>query len=154
MEDSLKVIVFRMNDQRYGVDVQEVLSIEKLQHITEVPQTSEFIKGVINLHGEIMPVIDLKERLSLGETAPEGQSRFLIVSIKAIRVGLMVDEATDVMDISTDTVEPAPDVVNGVNKAFLKGVAKLENSLLILLNLEHILNFDEVNEMKEVVEED
>ncbi|WP_164667701.1 chemotaxis protein CheW [Virgibacillus doumboii] len=154
MEESIKVIVFRMNDQRYGVDVQEVISIEKLHHVTEVPQTSEFIKGVINLRGEIAPVIDLKERLALGQTAYADQSRYLIVSINDIKVSLMVDEATDVMDINKDAVEPAPEVISGVNKPFLRGVAKLEDELLVLLDVEHILNFDELNEVKEVVEEE
>ncbi|MFD1360418.1 chemotaxis protein CheW [Lentibacillus salinarum] len=153
MNESIKVVVFRMGEQRYGVDIQNVLGIEKLQTITEVPQTSAFIKGVINLRGDITPVIDLKERLQLGEAEHAEHTRILIVNMNDIQVGLIVDAATDVMDIDLSSVEPAPEVINGVNDSFLRGVAKLEDNLLILLDLKYVLNFDEVNEVSEIIED-
>ncbi|HLR63382.1 MAG TPA: chemotaxis protein CheW [Lentibacillus sp.] len=153
MDESIKVVVFRMGEQRYGVDIQNVLGIEKLQTITNVPQTSAFIKGVINLRGDITPLIDLKERLQLGKTEHAEETRILIVNMHDIQVGLIIDAATDVMDIDLSSVEPAPEVINGVNESFLRGVAKLEDNLLILLDLEHILNLDEVNEVSEIIED-
>ncbi|MGP4105641.1 chemotaxis protein CheW [Virgibacillus sp. L01] len=153
MDEFLKVIVFQLDEQQYGVDIQEVLSIEKLQHITEVPQTSDFIKGVINLRGEITPVIDLKERLRIGETRRTGETRVLIASMNNVQVGLIVDAASDVVDIDPNVIEQASQIVNGVKESFLKGVAKLENRLLVLLDLEHVFNFDEINEVKEIAED-
>ena len=153
MHETTKVVVFLMGSQPYGIPIENVLGIEKLHTITEVPKTSDFIKGVINLRGEITPVLDLKERLQLGETAHTEQTRILIVTISDMQVGLIVDAATDVMDIDSAIVEDAPEVINGVKDSFLKGVVKLADRLLILLDLEHILNFDEVNEVNEIIQE-
>ncbi|TMN21393.1 chemotaxis protein CheW [Lentibacillus cibarius] len=154
MEDSMKVIVFQMDQQKYGANVMEVLSIEELENITSIPRTSEFIKGVVNLRGEITPVIDLKQRLRLGETSREKGTRMLIVQMGDVQAGLLVDEASDVVDIDTSTIEPAPEVINGINESFIKGVAKFDDSLLILLEMDQILNLEEVNELKEAAEEE
>lgn len=152
MEGSIKVVVFRMGEQRYGVDIRNVLGIEKVQTITDVPQTYDFIKGVISLRGDITPVIDLKERLQIGETEHAEQTRILIINMNTIQIGLLVDEATDVMDIDADHVEPTPEVLNGINASFLKGVAKVGDDLLVLLELEKVLTLDEVNQVSEVIE--
>ncbi|MFD2044945.1 chemotaxis protein CheW [Ornithinibacillus salinisoli] len=153
MENYMKVIVFTLKEQRFGVNVQQVLSIEKLQEITKVPRTSDFIKGVINLRGETIPIIDLKERLHITETEMTNENRILIVNVEDVQVGLIVDSATDVIDIATELVEPAPKMIGGVHEVYLKGVAKLENELLILLDLEQIIDLEETTEVKEVVEE-
>ncbi len=153
MRDSIKVIVFHMSGQKYGASVMEVLSIEELESITSVPRTSDFIKGVVNLRGEITPVIDLKQRLRLGETERIKGTRMLIVEMGDVKAGLLVDDVSDVMDIDASTIEPAPEVINGVNESFIQGVAKLENSLLILLKMDQILNLEEVNELKQAAEE-
>ncbi|MFA1820884.1 chemotaxis protein CheW [Virgibacillus oceani] len=152
MDASMKVVVFLMGKQQYGMPVENVLGIEKLHMITSVPKTSDFIKGVINLRGDITPVLDLKQRLQLGETAYAEQTRILIVTMNDMKVGLMVDGATDVMDIDSTIVEDAPEVINGVKESFLKGVAKLEDKLLILLDLEFVLDLAEINEVNTIME--
>lgn len=152
MEESIKVVVFRMGEQRYGVDIRNVLGIEKVQTITDVPQTHDFIKGVISLRGDITPVIDLKERLQIGETEHAEQTRILIINMNTIQIGLLVDEATDVMEIDADHVEPTPEVLNAINASFLKGVAKVGYDLLVLLELEKVLTLDEINQVSEVIE--
>src|SRR5690625_348208 len=156
MEVMMKVIVFQLNEQAYGVDIGQVRSIERMQKITEVPNTADFIKGVMNLRGETTPIIDVKERLrmpDLGETGYTDETRILIVYLDQVQIGLIVDAATNVLDIDATAIEPAPVIIGGVHEAYLKGVAKLENELLILLNLERILNTDETNRVREAVEE-
>ncbi|GAB3068773.1 chemotaxis protein CheW [Virgibacillus ainsalahensis] len=153
MEEIKKFIVLKLKEQSYGVDVQQVLSIERMQEITKVPRTSEFIKGLIQLRGEMTPIIDLKERLRMEETKRTKDNRILIVHIDGVQVGLIVDSATEVIDIDTKVIEPAPKIIGGVHESFLNGVAKLEKDLLIILDLEQILNFDETNEVHEVMEE-
>src|SRR5690625_3020785 len=145
MVESMKVVVFLMGKQQYGIPVENVLGIEKLHMITSVPKTSVFIKGVINLRGEITPVLDLKQRLLLGETKHAEQTRILIVTMNDMNVGLMVDAATDVMDIDSAIVEEAPEMMNGIKESFLRGVAKLEDKLLILLDLAFVLDFTEIH---------
>lgn len=150
MEDLSKYIIFQLNKQSYGVNVQQVMSIEKMSNITEVPKSSHLVKGIINLHGEVTPIIDLKERLQLGKTTYTEHTRLLIVSIHDVKLGLIVDEATDVVDIDSSLVEKAPTILRGVDESFLQGVAKLEDQLMILLDLDYVLNFEEINEIKEV----
>lgn len=154
MEELSKVIIFQLKEQSYGVDIQQVRSIERLQQITEVPGTPSFIKGVMHLRGETTPVIDLKERLDFDKTEDQNYqatTRILLVHVDTVQVGLIVDAATDVIDINTKAIESAPKIIGSIHEAFLKGVAKLENELLILLDLECILNFEEANEIREIV---
>lgn len=145
-----KYIIFQLKEQSYGVGVQQVLSIEKMTEITEIPKASHFIKGVINFQGEVTPVIDLKERLELGHTTYTDSTRLLIVNIDGIKLGLVVDAANDVIDIDPTAVEQAPRLTGKIDDSFLKGVAKLEDELLLLLDLNYVLNIEELNEVKEV----
>ncbi|WP_067727065.1 chemotaxis protein CheW [Oceanobacillus damuensis] len=154
MAEMTKFIVFRLNDQSFGVDVQQVISIERVQKITEVPRTSEFIKGVTELRGETTPIIDLKERLLITEAEPTDDSRILVVSVKDMQVGLIVDAATEVKDISGDMIQSAPKLIGGVRDTFLKGVAKIDSELLILLDLGRIVDLEETNELREVITEE
>ncbi|WP_430790598.1 chemotaxis protein CheW [Virgibacillus flavescens] len=152
MEEQMKVIVFQLKDQQYGVGIEHVRSIERVADVTSVPGTSDFIKGVINLRGDITPIVDLKERLQIGVTEFTEDTRVLIVEVNNVQVGLIVDSASDVLDIDPTVVEDAPRIIGGVNEAFIKGVAKLENRLLILLDFECVLNLDEINEVQAVAE--
>ncbi|UTR12075.1 chemotaxis protein CheW [Evansella sp. LMS18] len=148
MENTIKVIVFQLHNEQYGVNIQQVRSIEKLQNVTPVPGTAEFIKGVINLRGDITPIIALKDRLQIGKTEYTDHTRVLIINIESIQMGLIVDNATDVLDIEQSIIDAPPEVIGGVTEEYLSGVAKIEDRLLILLDLERILNFQELNEVE------
>ncbi|RNB77410.1 chemotaxis protein CheW [Brevibacillus panacihumi] len=143
----VKVIVFRLQDEEYGVEVQQVKAIEKLEHITRVPRTPKFVKGVINLRGVVTPIIDLRKRFELEESEYSDSTRTIIVAVGDLEVGLIVDAANDVIDIPVDAIEPPPEVVGGVEAAYLRGVAKLDNRLLILLNLDKVLSTEEINQL-------
>lgn len=148
-----KYIVFRLNDQEYGASIQQVVSIEKLLDMTKLPQVSDFIEGITTLRDEVMPIIDLKRRMDMEKTEKTENSRILVALVDGVSVGFIVDEASDVIDIDEAIVEPAPTSITGVHAKFLNGVAKLENRLLLLVDLAYILNYEELNEVKEVVEE-
>lgn len=148
MENTIKVIVFQLHNEQYGVNIQQVRSIEKLQNVTPVPGTADFIKGVINLRGDITPIIDLKDRLQIGKTEYTDHTRVLIINIESIQMGLIVDNATDVLDIEESIIDAPPEVIGGVTEEYLSGVAKIDDRLLILLDLERILNFQELNEVE------
>ncbi|WP_163536533.1 chemotaxis protein CheW [Gracilibacillus sp. YIM 98692] len=148
-----KTIIFRLQEQEYGASIDQIRSIERMQEITALPQTSKFIKGIINLRGEVIPIIDLRTRLGMEELSPTDQTRILLANVREIRVGLVVDEATDVLDINPELIENTPDLVKDVDHRYLKGVAKLENrGMLLLLNLDYVLNHDEISEVKQAVE--
>ncbi|WP_096269869.1 chemotaxis protein CheW [Paucisalibacillus globulus] len=145
-----KVIVFQLKDEEFAVSVQQIGSIERIQSITRVPNTEKFVKGVINLRGVVTPIIDLRTRLGIEETEYNDSTRIIIVYLDDMEVGLIVDAANDVIDIPTQTIEPAPEVIGVVNQDYIEGVAKLENRLLILLDLRKILTAEEITELKTV----
>ncbi len=144
----LKVIVFQLKDEEYGIPVQQVQSIERMQHVTRVPKVSKFVKGVMNLRGVVTPIIDLRKRFGIEDVNYSDSTRIIIVSVKDMEVGLIVDAANDVIDIPDGAIEPPPEVVGAIEVEYLRGVAKLENRLLILLNLDKVLNGEETKELK------
>ncbi|MFC4404872.1 chemotaxis protein CheW [Gracilibacillus xinjiangensis] len=155
MQETLtKTIIFKLNNQEYGANIAQILSIEKLQEIVALPQTSNFIKGIINLRGAVTPIIDLRTRLGMNQIDETEQTRILIAKVKEVQVGLIVDEATDVIDISPEVVEETPELVNDVDHRYLKGVAKLEDrGMLLLLDLDHVLSNEELTEVQQVAQD-
>lgn len=139
-QDSMKVIVFQLADKEYAIPVSSVRGIEKLMHITRVPKTPNFVKGVINLRGVVTPIIDLRERFGISVSDNEEATRIIIISLDDMEVGFVVDSANDVLDISLSSIEPQPEVVGSLEEEFISGVAKLDKRLLILLRLEKVLN--------------
>ncbi|MER2008568.1 chemotaxis protein CheW [Psychrobacillus sp. BL-248-WT-3] len=138
--ENLKVVVFQLADKEYVIPVSQVQGIEKLIHITRVPKTPSFVKGVINLRGVVTPIIDLKSRFGLGESNLNDSSRIIIISLDDMNVGVIVDSANDVLDIPKDSIEPQPEVVGGLEQDFIAGVTKIDKRLLILLHLDLVLN--------------
>jgi purine-binding chemotaxis protein CheW len=145
--NDIKVIVFQLEKEEYAVSVQQVGSIERIQPITRVPQTETFVKGVINLRGVITPVIDIRLRFGLEEKEYTESSRIIIVHLDDMEVGLIVDSANDVIDITKNAIEPAPEIIGTVDTDYIEGVAKVEDRLLILLNLQKVLTPEEINDL-------
>lgn len=139
-QESIKVIVFQLADKEYAIPVSHVQGIEKLMHITRVPKTEKYVKGVINLRGVVTPIVDLRERFELPISEQEETTRIIIISLEDMEVGFVVDSANDVLDIPADSIEPQPEVVGSLEEEFISGVAKIDKRLLILLHLEKVLN--------------
>lgn len=144
----IKVIVFQLQDEEYGIPVQQVQSIERMMHITRVPKVAKFVKGVMNLRGVVTPIIDLRKRFGIEEVEYTESTRIIIVGVNDMEVGLVVDAANDVIDIPEGAIEPPPEVVGTVEVEYLNGVAKLDRRLLILLNLEKVLVTDGLKDFK------
>ncbi|MBU8877853.1 chemotaxis protein CheW [Bacillus sp. FJAT-29790] len=138
-----KLIVFQLKEKEYAIPVNQVRSIEKVQHITRVPRTEKFVKGVINLRGVITPIIDLRSRFELEEESYSDHTRVIIVGFNDMEVGFIVDLANDVIDIPASSIEPPPEIVGAVEAEYINGVVKLGKRLLILIDLEMILNTEE-----------
>lgn len=153
MGEELKVIVFSLAHEQYGVEVEKVRTIERMQPLTRVPKTPAFVKGVINLRGVVVPIIDLRGRFGLPETEYTDNSRMIIVAVKEMEVGLIVDTANDVVDVDSDEIEQPPEIVGGIRAKYLRGLAKLgEGRLLVLLNLEEVLNKSEIVQLEQFAE--
>lgn len=148
-----KVVVFKLGEQKYGVDIEFVNSIERLTEITKVPNAPNFMKGIIHLRGDIIPIIDLKERLGMEGIKPTNQTRIIIIQMQNLQIGLLVDAATDVLDIDVAIVDTITAFHEGIDKEYIEGVAKLADVLLILLRLDKILQPNEYNQVAEIVSE-
>ncbi|MGP4059848.1 chemotaxis protein CheW [Halobacillus sp. H74] len=146
----LKVIVFQIKDEEYTIPVEQVGSIERMMPITRVPGTKPFVKGVLNLRGVVTPIIDLRERFEIESTDNTEQTRIITVTIQGLNVGLIVDAANDVLDLDESTIEPPPEVIGTVEAEYIQGVAKLDQRLLILLNLEKVLSKEDVHLLNKV----
>ncbi|MBW7454725.1 chemotaxis protein CheW [Paenibacillus sepulcri] len=153
MGEEIKVIVFGLASEEYGIEVEKVRTIERMIPITRVPKTPSFIKGVINLRGVVLPVIDLRGRFGLEESEATESSRIVIVAVDDLEVGFIVDTANDVIDIDTDNIDTPPEVVGGIQAKYLQGVAKIGDSrLLIMLNLSEVLNKKEIIQLEQLEE--
>lgn len=131
---------FFLGGEEYGVDVRLVQEIIRVGEITPVPRAPGFIKGVINLRGRIIPVLDLKRKLDLGEVDEAGrQARIVVVKVRERLVGLLVDGASQVLKVAVSSIEPAPEEVVEIDANFIRGVAKLDKRLIILMDLPRVL---------------
>jgi purine-binding chemotaxis protein CheW len=131
---------FFLAREEYGVDVRLVQEIIRVSEITQVPRAPGFIKGVINLRGRIIPVVDLKRKLNLGEVDEKARTaRVVVVKVRERLVGLLVDGASQVLKVPVAAIEAAPDEVVEIDANFIRGVAKLEQRLIILMDLPKVL---------------
>ena len=146
----LKSIVFELNDEEYALPVDLVGAIERVMPITRIPGVPPFVKGVLNLRGVVTPVIDLRERFSFERQEETEATRIIIIQHNEKDVGLIVDACYDVIDIPNDTIEPAPETVGTVKIDYINGVAKYDERLLILLNIDEILSTDVLKEFYEM----
>ncbi len=138
-----QLVVFELANELYGVNIAAVESIIKVQAITQLPHTPPYVKGVINLRGSVLPVLDLRARFGLEAKENSKQTRIMIVTLGNIKAGIVVDGVSEVLRISDETVEALPAMLNSVDSAFLKGIVRQENRLIILLELNRVLNLDE-----------
>jgi purine-binding chemotaxis protein CheW len=139
VEATEHLATFFLGREEYGVDVRLVQEIIRVSEITQVPRAPEFIKGVINLRGRIIPVVDLKRKLRLGDVEVLRQSRIVVVKIKERLIGLLVDGASQVLKVPVSTIEAAPDEVTEIDATAIRGVAKLTGRLIILMDLNKTL---------------
>ncbi len=140
-EELLQLVSFRIGNEEFGVDILKVQEINRMMRLTIVPNTPQYIEGVINLRGRIIPVIDLRTRLGLPHKEPDANTRIIVTEVEENTVGFIVDEVNEVLRIPKSIIEPPPAMVGEVNSDFITAIAKLNNTLLILLDLNKILTF-------------
>jgi purine-binding chemotaxis protein CheW len=145
-----QLVVFELSDAFYGIDIAVVESIIKMQAITQLPQTPLYMKGVTNLRGAVLPVIDLRIRFGLETQEDTRQTRIIIVTMDAVKVGLRVDGVSEVLRISEMAIEPLPPMSNSMNSDFLKGIVRLEDRLIILLEVEKVLALEKQQALAQV----
>jgi purine-binding chemotaxis protein CheW len=141
MEDQL--VVFMLAKEHYGVRIAVVESIIKLQPITAVPCSPAFVEGVTNLRGRVLPVIDLRKRFNLPAEESTKDTRIVVVEMSGTLVGMIVDAVSEVLRVPAESVEPPSPIMTTVDSAFITGIAKVGERLIILLDLEKVLSPEE-----------
>ncbi|WLR43521.1 chemotaxis protein CheW [Bacillus carboniphilus] len=139
MSNRLKYIHFKLSDQDYAVDVKDVLSIEKILPITRVPGTPDFIEGVTNLRGVITPVIHLGTKLGFSKGVLTDATRIIILNNDQYSIGMIVDEAKDVFEVSEENIEKSTSVVGSIEEPFIKGVTKMDDKIIMVMDTLHLL---------------
>ena len=140
--NEVQLVVFRLDREEYGIDILMVQEIKKMTEITRVPHTPDYIKGVMNLRGSVLPVLDLKLRLGLPPGSTTEDTRIVIVKTGDAAVGVLVDSVSEVVGISRDKIEPPQNVGGMISQNYLSGVGKLDNRLLILLDIHNTISIN------------
>ena len=148
-----QIVVFNLGKEEFGVNINEVREIIRMEQITKIPNTSEYIEGVINLRGGIIVVIDLAMKLGLPNKETDNNTRIIVIEVDKNTVGMVVDSATEVLRLSADQIEPAPTVITQkIDSDYIEGVGILDERLLILLDLAKVLKSKEIGNLQKLQE--
>ena len=143
--DLLQLAVFQLAGEEFGVDIMQVQEIIRMPGITRIPQSPGYVEGIINLRGKIIVVIDLDTRFNMDSKELDDNSRIIVVEIGETVVGMVVDSVSEVIRLPSSNVEPAPEMITTkIHADYLKGVGKIDERLLILLDLEKVLSEEEM----------
>ncbi|GAB4141561.1 MAG: chemotaxis protein CheW [Ignavibacteriales bacterium] len=150
MDEILQLVSFKIGTEEFGVNILQVQEINRMLQITKVPNTPDFIEGVINLRGRVIPVIDLRVKFNMPKKEHDKQTRIIVVELEDKTVGFLVDEVNEVLRIPKSITEAPPELVSNVNSEYITAVGKLEDRLIILLDLEKALTLQERAELENV----
>lgn len=143
-----QLVVFRLSDGLYGINIARVSGIERVQEITHVPKTADYVEGIINLRGKVIPIVDLRKLFLLPPKEKTRDTRIVVVHVGGMPIGCLVDAVTEVLRISTDSVEPPSPMIASVSgEDYLRGIAKLPNRMILLLDLEKVMAVEKLRRM-------
>ena len=147
-EEILQLVTFHVGDEEFGVEILDVREINRMMEITRVPHAPDFVEGVINLRGQVIPVVDLRKRFGLGTIERDKNARIVVVELGDKVVGFLVDSVSEVLRVPRSVVEPPPPIVGGIDSEYIEAVVKLDDRLLILLDLQRLLTKTEAQELE------
>ena len=138
-----QIVSFRLADEEYGVDIMRAQEIIMMGQITRMPEVPDFICGLINLRGHVIPIVDLRKRFGLEAKENDEHTRIIVANVGDKTIGIVVDAVTEVLRIGPDQIEPPPSSITGIDHDYIRGLIMLEDKLLILLNIDRLLSHDE-----------
>ena len=137
---TLQLVSFRLGEEEYGIEITKIQEIILMGDITRVPQTPSYVKGLINLRSNVIPILDLRLRFGLLETGITDETRIMVVNVVGKTIGLIVDAVSEVLRVSQNEIAPPPPTVAGLGREYLTGLAKLQGRLLIMLDIDKLLD--------------
>jgi purine-binding chemotaxis protein CheW len=141
-DEILQIVSFHVGNEEFGLDILKVQEIIRFQQLTRVPNMPSYVEGVLNLRGKVIPVVGLRQRIGLERQAPTQTTKIVVASVKSEVLGFVVDSVSEVLRISSSSVEPTPRL-GQVSQKYVAGVGKLDNRLLLLLDLDQLLSAEE-----------
>ena len=147
---TFQAVTFALGSEEYGVDIAQVQEINRMVTITNVPRAPQFMEGVINLRGRLIPIIDLRTRFGMDRSERTKDTRIVVTEIGTKRVGMVVDSVSEVLRIPVEQIEDAPDLVAGVDTEYIRGVGKMGDRLIIMLDLGRVISTGEKTELQKL----
>ena len=142
-EQGVKILIFSINGEHYATNIMEVERILEYEKSTKIPDSPEFVEGVINYEGSILPVITLSKRFNLPFTKVQDASKIIVAKQNNSKIGIIVDFVSEVKDVKIENVEESPEIITGISKRYIKGLIKIDGRIIIYLNLSAILTEEE-----------
>lgn len=149
---SIQLVTFSVGQEEYGVHIEDVEGVIRIPEITHLPQTESFLKGVINLRGDIIPVIDMRERFNMESVEYSQTTRVINVKINEKLIGLIVDTVSQVITMEEKDIEDTPDIIHGISKEYIEGIGKYNDLMIIILKIEKILTADEFKKISKATD--
>ena len=148
--DLKQFISFSIGEEEYGLELLRVKEVIRIREITWLPKAPSFVKGIINLRGDVIPIIDLRDKFGLEAKESTAMTRVIVVEVEGRMIGMVVDAASQVVRIPADQIDPPPPMLGGFSQEFITGVGKLEDKLIILLNTDAILTMEEMSALSTI----
>ena len=136
-------ISFSVGEEEYGLELLRVKEVIRVREITWLPRAPSFVKGIINLRGDVIPIVDLRDKFGLPPREATTATRVIVVEVEGRLMGMVVDSASQVVRIPADQIDPPPPVIGGISQDFITGVGKLDDTLIILLSVDAVLTREE-----------
>ena len=147
-----QIVGFRLANEEYGLDIMRVQEIILIGAITQIPQVPDYVRGLINLRGHVIPIVDLRQRFSLPASDETEDHRIIVVNVSDKMIGILVDSVNQVTRVTADQIEPPPTSVSGIDHEFITGLVKFDGRLVILLDIERLLTPAEGEALAEVTQ--
>ncbi|MBF0316564.1 MAG: chemotaxis protein CheW [Nitrospirae bacterium] len=144
-EGVLQLVTFTLGSEEYAIDILKVQEINRMTVITMVPNSPQYVEGVINLRGKVIPVINLRKKFGISEIENDTDARIMIVDIKGITMGMVVDSVSEVLRVPATIVEATPPMATDISTEFINGIAKLADRLIILLDIDKLIEQGEMS---------
>lgn len=146
-----QLVIFELAEEHFGIDISMVEGIIKMQQITKVPQSPDYVEGITSLRGAVLPVIDLEKRFGIPSHEKNRDTRIVVVNMDKLKIGMIVGAVSEVLTIDDSVIEPAPAIVTTINSRFISGIARIDSRLVILLDLSLVLTESEKEQAASLV---
>ena len=143
IDEIVQLVTFKLGNEEFALDILKVQEINRIVEITKVPKAPDFVEGVINLRGRVIPIVDIRKKFHLNIREATKETRIIVVNIMNKTIGLIVDSVSEVLRINSSTIQPPPPLIAGLDSDYIKGVGKLDERLIILLDIDKIFTTGE-----------